>query len=386
MNYIYLDNSATTPVSNKAADKALEIISCVFGNPSSLHGLGLKAEIEIENAREIIASSLSVKSRDIYFTSGGTEANNTIILGAAQKQIRNGKRIIVSSIEHSSVIESARELENRGFEVVYLKTNRNGVIDLDELEKQIDAGTTLVSVMTVNNETGAIQPVDKIKEIIKSKNRNTLFHTDAVQAYGKIKLSPVKWDVDFLTVSAHKIHAPKNCGAMYVKNASKILPLLYGGEQQKKVRPGTEISSLIPAFGTAVSEFDIQKNHEKINKLNEYAREKLSKIDAVSFNSTSSCLPYILNISVKGIRSETMLHFLEEKNIFVSSGSACAKGEKSHVLKAMDIADDLIDSAIRISFSKYNNTSDVDALVKGIIEGTERLSKKHERNRTDKAR
>lgn len=373
---VYLDNSATTKPSQNAVNKALEMMTTKYGNPSSLHNVGLNAELEIESAREIIAKSLNVDSKDIYFTSGGTESNNMILSGVANKQKKNGKKIITTCIEHSSILDTTKKLKDDGFEIVYLSINKNGVISLDELEEKVDDNTILVSIMAVNNEIGSVQPIEKISQVIRKKNQNTLIHVDAIQAYGKIKLTPKKWNIDFMSISAHKIHAPKNCGAVYINNSSKLFPMLYGGEQQKKVRPGTECASLIPSFGVAVSEFNIDKNYSYINELNYYAVSQLENISDVIINSSKEALPYIINISVKGIKSETMLHFLESKEIYVSSGSACAKGKKSHVLTSLNLDSEIIDSALRISFSKYNKKEDIDLLTDAIKEGIERLSKK----------
>ena len=231
--------------------------------------------------------------------------------------------------------------------------------------------------MAVNNETGSIQPTEKIAKLIHKRNPDTLFHVDAVQAYGKTPLKPKKWGVDLMTVSAHKIHGPKGVGALYIRDGARITPLLYGGEQQKKRRPGTEASPLIAAFGEAVSETDIAGNMEIIRALNAYALDRLSAIDGVTINSPASALPYIINLSVSGIRSETMLHHLErEYGVYVSSSSACAKGKRSYVLAAMGMGGDYIDSSIRVSFSKYNTTDDVDALCEGLKSGLATLQRK----------
>lgn len=373
---IYLDNSATTRVSEKALDKAVEMMKTKYGNPSSLHKKGLEAELEIEKAREIIAESLGANESDIYFTSGSTESNNMILFGVSQRKRKQGTKIIVSSVEHSSVLDSAKRLEELGFNVHFIPVNKDGKIDKEALIKEVDDKTTLVSVMMVNNETGAINDIKEISKTVKKKNDRCLFHCDAVQAFGKVKINIKNMDVDFLTVSSHKVHGPKNCGAIYIKNRSSLFPLLYGGEQQKRIRPGTEMSSIIPSFGVAVSEFDIDNNYEYIKKINERLRTKIKDNENIIINSPDDALPYIINISVKGIRSETMLHFLESKNIFISSGSACGKGKKSYVLKAMGIDNDIIDSALRISFSKYNKEEDIDTLIDALSEGIESLSKK----------
>ncbi len=375
MNTHYLDNSATTRVSEKAAEKALTMMRENYGNPSSLHKAGINAELAVEDAREAIADALGVQSKSIYFTSGGTEANNTVLFGAAEALKRRGSRIIVSAVEHSSVYESAKRLGEMGFDVQYAPVGKDGVILSDELEKLLTDKTILVSVMAVNNETGAIQPTEAIAKRIKKHSPDAVFHVDAVQAFCKMPLKPVKWGVDFMTVSAHKIHGPKGVGALYVREGKRLIPLLFGGEQQHKIRPGTESTPLIAAFGEAVREADIAANAAQIRALNTYATEQLRQIEGVAINSTDAALPYIINLSVEGIRSETMLHHLEQIGVYVSSSSACAKGKRSYVLAAMGLPDSRIDSSIRVSFSKYNTKEDVDALIAGLKSGIETLQK-----------
>ena len=371
----YLDNSATTVVSEAAANKALYMMTNEYGNPSSLHKKGLSAELELTKAKEIIADSLAVDSDEIFFTSGSTESNNTIVFGVAQAKRRAGKKIVTTAIEHSSVMESCKKLESDGFEVVYLTPDENGVIPLSAFEEAIDSDTILISVMAVNNETGSIQNIERISKIVKRKNPDAHFHCDGVQAYGKMVLKPKKWNVDSMCVSAHKVHGPKGVGALYIKKGSRVLPLLYGGEQQKKVRPGTECAPLIASFSVAVSEFDIASNREYVKGLRDYLVSELSKLESVTINSSKDALPYVLNISVDGIKSETMLHHLEEDDVYVSSSSACAKGKRSYVLKAIGLNDRLIDSSLRISFSKYNTKDDVDAFLSSLKSGIDTLSK-----------
>ncbi len=371
----YLDNSATTKCCDYAADKVLSLLTTKYGNPSSLHKKGLEAELEISKAKSIISKSLSVNDDEIFFTSGSTESNNLVIFGTAQAKHRLGKKIVTTAIEHSSVIDSCKRLESEGFDIVYLAPDKNGVVPISAFDNAIDSDTILVSCMAVNNETGAIQPVDKIGAIIKRKAKNATFHCDAVQAYGKLVLKPKKWGVDLLSVSSHKVHGPKGVGALYISKGVRLIPQLYGGEQQKRIRPGTESAPCIAGFGCAVEQFDIQGNHSYITELSAYLKDKLSSIDSVTINSSDSALPYITNISVKGIKSETMLHYLEQQDIFVSSSSACAKGKKSYVLKAMGLDDKLIDTSLRISFSKYNTKDDIDAFVSTLEMGISTLAK-----------
>lgn len=365
----YLDNSATTAVSEKAAEKAYRVMVENYGNPSSLHLKGLQAERELEAARKTVARALGAQSEEVFFTSGGTEANNTALFGAAQARKRRGNKIVISAVEHSSVLEAAQKLENDGFEVVRVLPGADGVIRTEDVLSAVDGDTVLASVMRVNNETGAVMPVDEIFSAVKEKNKDIICHTDAVQAFGKIAVNAKKLCADLITVSAHKVHAPKGCGALYIKKGVRIVPRQYGGEQEKKIRPGTEALPLIAAFGTACGEFSIDKNYGKTAELNAYARQRLLEIGGVSINSPNGALPYVLNISAGNVRSETMLHFLEELGVFVSSGSACAKGKPSHVLSAMGLSKERADSALRISFSKYSCKDDVDALCKGVEKG-----------------
>ena len=370
----YLDNSATTAVSPSAAEKAFKVMTEIYGNPSSLHTKGIEAEKELEQARKALAERLGAQHEEIFFTSGGTEANNLAVFGAAEAKKRSGKRIVVSSAEHSSVLEAAKHLEQNGWDVVYITPCADGTISPDDVAEQVDKNTTLVSVMYVNNETGAINPVDEIFELARLKNPDIICHTDAVQAFGKLEIKAKKLGADLISVSGHKVFAPKGVGAIYIKRGVRLVPRQFGGEQEKKVRPGTEPLPLIAAFGEACAEFDIKENYRLVSELKNYAVQRLSEIDGVLFNSSENALPYLLNITAGRVRSETMLHFLEEREVYVSSGSACAKGKPSHVLSAMGIDKKRADSALRISFSKHNTKEDIDALCEGIREGLEVLA------------
>lgn len=365
----YLDNSATTAVSPNAAEMAYRMMVQNYGNPSSLHIKGMKAENELNSARKAVAKSLGATSEEVFFTSGGTESNNTALFGIAQAKKRRGNKIIISLVEHSSIIEAADRLENEGFDIVRVAPRSDGVIYPEDIAGAVDDRTILVSVMSINNETGAIMPVSEIFSSVRAINSDTICHTDAVQAFGKLRINAKRLGADLISVSAHKVHAPKGCGALYIKKGVRIIPHQYGGEQEKKIRPGTEPLPLIAAFGVACSEFDIDANYKIVKELNDYAKNKLLKIEGVTLNSPQNALPYVLNLSVGKVRSETMLHFLEEFDVFVSSGSACARGKPSHVLGAMGISRERADSAIRISFSKYNTIDDVDVLCSGIERG-----------------
>ena len=367
MKEIYLDNSATTKVCAEAAEKAIQMMTECYGNPSSLHSKGFEAQKEMELARQRAAELLSVEKDEIYFTSGGTESNNTALFGAAKALCRRGNRIVTTAVEHSSVMESAQRLEKEGFEVVYLTPDSSGHISKEALTSVIDKQTILVSMMAVNNETGAILPIETVRRIIDRAGAPALFHVDGVQALGKIPLKLKKLGVDLFSASSHKIHGPKGAGILYVRKGARILPLHYGGEQEKKLRPGTEAIPLICAMGEAIEALPpMDRELAQMKELNAYCREKLGVIQSVRFNSGEDALPYILNFSVVGIRSETMLHYLAERNIFVSSGSACAKGKKSHVLSALGLPPERIDSAVRVSFSRYNTKEDIDELCKEV--------------------
>ena len=372
----YLDNSATTKVSETAAKKVYEMMTENYGNPSSLHTRGIKAEDELISARSSIAKALGVTSAEIYFTSGGTEANNLAVFGTVNRLKKRGNKIVTTAFEHSSVYESVKHLEENGFQTVYVKPDENGHFSIEDFENAIDKNTILVSVMAVNNELGTILPIERLKKIIEKKQSPALLHCDCVQAFGKIPLKLSKIGVDLASVSGHKVHAPKGTGALFVRKNLHIKPLFFGGEQEKKLRPGTEALPLITGFSQAVKEFDIIKNYNYINELNAYAKERLLELDDIVINSPEDALPYIINFSALGIRSETMLHFLAQKEIYVSSGSACAKGKPSHVLSAAGLSRERADSALRVSFCELNTKEDIDALISALKEGINTLARR----------
>ena len=353
---VYLDNAATTTPCEKAKEAMLVAVD-EFANPSSLHGAGLKVEKLITAARENIAGALGVSGKNLYFTSGGTEANNLAIFGVAEALKRRGNRVITSEIEHPSVLEAFRKLEKDGFDVVFVGVNNDGILDTEMLAESLTEDTILVSVMHVNNETGVIQPIPEISRLIREKSPNCVFHCDCVQSFGKIAVKPEHMGVDMVSISAHKVHGFKGCGALYTGN-KRITPMLFGGEQQNEVRPGTENVGGILAFSAAVSECkaDADKMNRKRNLMIELLK---GNIDDISINgSCEKNSGSVLNVSFPGIKAEILLHSLERHEIYVSTGSACSshKPQPSHVLLAMGVSQEAVDGAIRISFSQ--NTTD----------------------------
>ncbi len=347
---IYLDNAATTKPS-AAAVEAMVSAAKRFGNPSSLHGLGLESEKLVEKSRSDLAEILGVDKKTLYFTSGGTESNNTAVFGAAYSRARLGRHIITTKIEHPSVLECFKRLETEGFEATYLTPDADGRISLDELESAVREDTTLVSVMHVNNETGVIQPVSEIKPLMK-KAPNALLHCDCVQSFGKIDVKPKKWGADMVTISAHKIHGFKGAGALYIAGG-KIKPLLYGGEQQNEVRPGTENVGGILAFAAAARECEIGSPH--MTELRNLMIERLSAIENIKINGSAEYNSgSVLNVSFVGIKSEILLHAIEARGVYVSTGSACSshKPQPSRVLTAMGLSPKEIAGAVRISFDE----------------------------------
>ena len=372
---IYLDNSATTRVLKEAADAAYSAMTENYGNPSSLHKKGIEAEEIMNAARKEIAAAMGVDPAGLYFTSGGTEANNLALIGGAEARKRRGSKIVVSAYEHDSVMKSAKYLEENGFFVEYVFPNEEGVITPEAVFAAVDEKTVLVSVMLVNNEIGAVNPIAKLCSAAKRKNPDVIFHTDAVQAFCKIPFRGEKLGVDMITVTAHKIGGPKGVGALWIKKGARVIARNLGGEQEKQVRAGTEALPLIAAFGAA-AKLSFAAMPEFEHRMEELEHRLISAIEnehGIVLSSKPNALPAIVNISVLGIRSEIMLHYLEEKGIFVSSGSACAKGEKSHVLKAMGYSPERIDSALRISFGRENTPEDVDALVAAIKSAMQEL-------------
>lgn len=375
MREIYLDNSATTRVYKEAADEAYSAMTEFYGNPSSLHNKGIEAERIMEDARKKIAAALGADGGELVFTSGGTEANNLGVIGGALAKKRRGNRVVISAYEHDSVMRAGKYLSENGFDVVWLSPNERGEITPEAVFEAVNEKTVLVSVMLVNNEVGAVNPVAQLSAAAKRKNQDVVFHCDAVQAFCKMPFRADKLGADLVTVTAHKIGGPKGVGALWIKKGARVLPLHFGGEQEKEIRPGTEALPLIAAFGKAaeISKNSLPKFQRKMEELKNLLLDGIKDEPGILLNSKEGALPGIVNISVPGIRSEIMLHFLENRGIYVSSGSACAQGAKSHVLKAMGYPPERIDSALRISFGRENTPKDVEELLSAIKDAMREL-------------
>ena len=364
---IYLDNSATTKVCREAADAMMKMLTENYGNPSSLHSKGIEASKSLENARQNLADALSCSKDEIFFTTSGTTANNTAIFGAVNANRRKGNRIITTSLEHPSVSECMKKLEEQGFEIIRLKPDMHGAFSPMELMNAINPKTVLVSIMAVNNEIGTINPINQIKTALKRASCDALIHVDAVQAFGKIPLNPGKAGIDLMTVSSHKIHGPKGAGALYIRKGVKIQPHVVGGGQEKGIFSGTEAMPAIVGFGAAVKSLpNITQELADIKSIRDYFVREVTKIGGVHINSPDDALPYIINLSVLGVPSQTIVNSLSEHGIYVSAGSACKKGHRSEVLTAIGLDPKRIDSAIRISLSRYTTKHDLDEVVKAL--------------------
>ena len=370
----YFDNSATTKVLEPVKEIVIKTMMEDYGNPSSRHKKGLDAERYIKEAAETIAGTLKVAAKEIVFTSGGSESNNMAIIATAMANKRAGNHIISTGIEHASVYNPLAYLEEQGFRVTYLSVDGQGHINLEELEEAICPETILVSIMYVNNEIGAIEPVEAISKIIKKKNPNTLFHVDAIQAYGKLLIRPKSQGIDLLSVSAHKIHGPKGIGFLYIDKRVRIRPMIYGGGQQRGMRSGTENVPGIAGLSAAAN-YMYTNHREKIRgiiELKDYMIDRLTEIEGVTINSLKGELsaPQIVSASFMGIRSEVLLHALEEKEIYVSSGSACSSNHPavSGTLKGIGLRQELLDSTLRFSFGIFNTREEVDYCIETLKE------------------
>lgn len=374
--FIYLDNSATTKPCETAVSYLNHALSTAWGNPSSRHALGMEAEGLLNKTRVAVAAALRCREDEIVFTGSGTEANNTAIFGAARKGRKRGRRIVTTTIEHPSVTAAMDRLETEGFEIIRLRPEAGGSVSPEAVREVITPDTILVSMMLVNNETGAVQPVRAAAEAIRRVGAPALLHCDAVQAFGKMPVSVDKLGVDLLSASGHKIHAAKGVGFLYVKKNTHLPPYLVGGGQESGLRSGTESVPLIASLLGALKELPKPETQlPKMQELWDYAKARFGETEGIQINSPDGCLPYILNVSVTGYRSETLLNALNERGICVSSGSACAKGKGSTVLLESGLTARRVDSALRLSFSRETTTEEIDVTLRELQEITKTMRK-----------
>lgn len=381
MREVYLDNSATTKAYECVGEIVKKVMCEDYGNPSSMHAKGVAAEQYIKEAKETFAKLMKVKDKEIFFTSGGTESDNLALRGAAAANQRAGKHLITSAIEHPAIINTMRHLEEEGFRVTFLPVDRYGRIRLDALKEALCEDTILVSIMYVNNEVGSVQPIQEAASIVKAYNKNILFHVDAVQGFGKYRIYPKKLKVDLCSVSGHKIHGPKGTGVLYIGENVKIKPIVFGGEQQKNVRSGTEnvpgIAGISLAARTIYQDLDVKV--AKMRNLKKHFIEGVSRIEDTTvhglYDETSA--PHIISVGFAGIRSEVLLHALEEKGIYVSSGSACASNhpQVSGVLKGIGASQEFLDATLRFSMSEFTMPEEIDYTLDTLYNIVPRLRK-----------
>jgi len=379
MKEIYFDNAATTKPYESVCQAVSTAMRENYANPSSLHTLGMKAEKAVRGARSVFANCLGADPSEIYFTSGGTESDNISILGFASANKKRFSKIVTTKIEHDAVLETARFLGTTGFDVSYVNVLPNGVLDLEDFERSLTPDTGLVSVMSVNNEVGAIQPIASLKKIMKNICPKAVLHVDHVQGFGKVNLNVKKCGIDLLSVSAHKIHGPKGIGLLYMREGIHVSPIIHGGHQEKNIRSGTQSVYDIVGFRAAAEEnMNVPKNALITRLRDEMAHKILNNISDVTLNtSLEDSAPHVLNVSFEQIRSEVLLHCLESNGIFVSTGSACSsnKPELSHTLLAMGRTNKQIDGAIRFSFSEFNTMDEVDETIEVLIREVANLRK-----------
>ncbi len=372
---IYLDNAATTKPCGEAVSAAVDAMTENYGNPSSLHRAGLDAQLAVDKARKAIAASIGADSSEIYFTSGATESNNLALRGISAAYGRKRRKIVISSVEHASVDETASALEKNGFEIVRISPRDDGRFYADDFISACDENTCLVSMMLVNNETGYIMPVRETFMAVKRSFPEVITHCDCVQGYMKLPIKAASLGADLISLSAHKIHGVKGVGAIYIKKGVRVIPIVTGGKQEKGIRSGTESVPLIAAFGAAVDKFrpTIAERYERVSQLKSHLLGKMGGIENVAVNSPSDGSPYVINISAVGKRSEIMLHFLESKGIYVSSGSACSKGQQSGVLGEFGISGKRADGAVRISITAQTTEEELDEFAEALAEGMTKI-------------
>ena len=371
----YLDNSATTRVCPEAAQAALRAMTEVYGNPSSTHTKGREAKQLLDASRKLVASAMGCAPSELIFTSCGSESDNWALLSGAEAMRRRGNHIITSAVEHDAIGKSAEELERRGYDVTYLKPDSTGSIPVDAVKNALRPDTILVSLMLVNNETGAINDISSVSKLLKSSGSPALLHTDAVQAFMKIPFTPKSLGADMISVSGHKIHAPKGIGALYVRSGLRLKPYIMGGSQEDGRRAGTEAMPQIAAFGEAcrIAKENLAENAAKMAALRQLTIDTLTPA-IPELQVINGAAPHILSISLPGWRSEVLMNFLEARGVYVSRSSACKKGARSHVLEAIGLDSRVIDGAIRIGLCRYNTEEDIRALCDGLIEAHSTLA------------
>jgi len=379
---VYFDNAASTMVRDEAIEAMTRVMSTCYGNPSSIHERGRQAKNQLESARKNIAFALGTQPDNIYFTSGGTEANNWAILGAAKSLKRKGNHIITSAIEHSAVIDPMKKLETKGFEVTYLPPDETGRVSVKAFSDALRNDTVLASIMLVNNETGIINPVSEYARIIKERGLDTILHTDAIQGLCKIPFTAKTLGADLITVSAHKLHGPKGVGALYINDKIKLKPLILGGSHEKGIRGGTEPLPAAVGFGEAarLGKLEFEDVINKVRNLRKYIIELLkTEIPEIVFltdnTNDSEYSPFILPISLPGYKSEVLMNYLDGESICVSRSAACKKGARSRTLEAMKLKNDVIDGALRVSFSRYSTQDEAEYFVVMLKKASETLFK-----------
>ena len=373
----YFDNSATTKPCAEAVAAMTDALQEGWGNPSSLHKLGIAAARQLRQARLAAAALLGCEAERVFFTSGGTEADNWAVFSGVKRLHKRGRHIITTAVEHHAVLNPVRELEAQGFEVTYLQPDKDGRIGVEALEQALRPDTIFVSVMMVNNETGAVMPIEKMARLTHRVCPDALFHTDAVQGFTKVPFRASSLGADLISVSGHKIHGPKGVGALYIRKGLSLPPYLYGGGQEGSYRSGTEALPAIAGFGAAcqAAAANLRQDIAREARLKALCQEGLSQIDGLVFLGASEA-PHILCVSVPGLRSQGLINCLQDEEVYVSAGSACAKGHRSHVLQAMGVDSRVIDGAVRISLSRFTTEDEVARLVRAMDSAVQRLSRR----------
>lgn len=365
--FAYFDNSATTKPCPEAVAAVSEMLEGCWGNPSSLHRLGTEAQRKLHQARLSVAEAMGAEADRVFFTSGGTEADNWAIFSAARRLAKRGKHIITTAVEHHAVLHPMAQLEQQGFEVTYLQPDRDGRITAEALQEALRPDTVFVSVMMVNNETGAVMPIERMAKLTHRLAPDAIFHTDAVQGFFKVPFRASTLGADLISVSGHKVHAPKGVGVLYIRKGLSLPPYLHGGGQEQNYRSGTEGLPAIVGFGAACKAAlpTMRQDIAKEQALKQKCMEQLSGIDGVVLIGAADA-PHIINLSVPGVRSQGLINCLQDQDVYVSAGSACAKGHRSHVLEAMHVSPELIDGSIRISMSRLTTEEEITQLVEAM--------------------